>query len=88
MEHISFDISSIHIFSAIFVFLVSLKVVKWWKDPMRKIPGPPGLPLLGNTIEMITDDNVHEMRLKLARKYGKIYKNRFIFGKWRKMRSK
>ena len=48
---------------------------------MRSIPGPPGLPFLGNTIELVKSDDLHALRLELARKYGKIYKTRIIFGK-------
>ena len=77
------DISSIDIFVVVFILWLSLKAVKWWKDPMRKIPGPPGLPFLGNTIELVKSDDLHALRLQWSRKYGKIYKTRLIFGKLR-----
>ena len=83
MELSSIDVSSIDICIAVFIIWLSLKVVKWWKDPLRKIPGPPGLPLLGNTIELVKSDDLHALRLKWSRKYGKIYKTRLIFGKLR-----
>ncbi|XP_067942929.1 cytochrome P450 2M1-like [Watersipora subatra] len=54
-------------------------LVKWLKDPIRKIPGPPGLPLLGNVLSMELL-NLHNQFYEMARKYGAVMKVK-IFSK-------
>ena len=58
--------------------LVSLLLRRRWKHSSgdRVLPSPPGLPLLGNLLDLARKDlPVHFM--KLARRHGPIYRLRF-----------
>ena len=52
----------------------------WWFDPLRAIPGPPGLPLLGNTLDLTRAADVHSLTRKWQKKYGDIFKYYVLFG--------
>ena len=43
------------------------------QDPIRKIPGPPGVPLLGNVLS-INLPNLHNQFYEIAKKYGPVTK--------------
>ena len=43
------------------------------QDPLRKIPGPRGLPLLGNVLE-INPESMHNKLYDIARQYGPVSK--------------
>eukprot|EP00794_Sanderia_malayensis_P010813 gene10813-11967_t len=60
------------------VFFIS-RIVQWWLNPLRKLPGPTGLPILGNTLDFSQSNDVHQMLLERAKKYGPIYKTYSLF---------
>eukprot|EP00794_Sanderia_malayensis_P010811 gene10811-11965_t len=60
------------------VFFIS-RVVQWWLNPLRKLPGPTGLPILGNTLDYSQSNDVHQMLLERAKKYGPIFKDYIVF---------
>ena len=62
--------------------LVVVCLVKTWIDPYRSIPGPRGLPILGNTLDFAGTADQHALLLKWAKKYGNIFKYYVIFGKF------
>ena len=68
-----------------FVFFCTLLVVaclvKTWMDPYKSIPGPRGLPILGNTLDFAGTADQHSLLLQWAKKYGNIFKYYVIFGK-------
>ena len=43
------------------------------QDPIRKIPGPPGLPILGNVLSL-NPSFLHIQLFEMARKYGAVMK--------------
>ena len=62
------------------IFVVS-RIVKWLKDPLRKIPGPRGFPVIGNTLDYSLSKDLHQVFLERSKKYGKIYKDYSLFCK-------
>ena len=62
--------------------LVVIYLVTTWMDPYRSIPGPRGLPILGNTLDFAGTADQHALLLKWAKKYGNIFKYYVIFGKF------
>ncbi|XP_067942312.1 cytochrome P450 2B5-like [Watersipora subatra] len=57
--------------------LITYFLTRWLKDPIRKIPGPPGLPILGNILHLDTE-NLHNQFFRLARQYGAVMKIRIF----------
>ena len=62
------------------IFVVS-RIIKWLTDPLKKIPGPRGYPIFGNTFDYSHSKDFHQVLLNRAKIYGKIYKDYSIFGK-------
>ena len=62
------------------IFIIS-RIVKWLKDPLRKIPGPQGYPIIGNTLDYSLSNDLHQVLLERAKKYGQIYKDYSVFSK-------
>lgn len=62
--------------------LVVICLVTTWRDPYRSIPGPRGVPILGNTLDFAGTADQHALLLKWAKKYGNIFKYYVIFGKF------
>ncbi|XP_067943680.1 cytochrome P450 2C23-like isoform X2 [Watersipora subatra] len=55
------------------VLLMSYLLIKSLKNPLRKIPGPSGYPLLGNILSL-NPKNIHNQFYEMARKYGDVMK--------------
>ncbi|XP_067942904.1 cytochrome P450 2B1-like [Watersipora subatra] len=55
------------------LLLIFYLVTKSLKNPLRKIPGPPGLPLLGHILSL-NPTKIHNQFYEMARKYGAIMK--------------
>ncbi|KAL2867474.1 cytochrome P450 [Aspergillus lucknowensis] len=53
---------------------------KWATDTAPKVPSPPGLPLIGNTLQLPSQP--HRQFLKWARQYGEIYRVRLGLMDW------
>ena len=62
------------------IFLIS-RFIKWLTNPLRKIPGPKGYPIIGNTFDYSLSNDFHKVLLDRAKQYGKIYKDYSVFGK-------
>ncbi|KAF6034560.1 hypothetical protein EB796_007137 [Bugula neritina] len=58
---------------AIALALLGYLFLKWLKDPLRKIPGPRGLPFIGNTLS-VDPTKLHMILYDWAEKYGDIMK--------------
>ncbi|KAF6034558.1 hypothetical protein EB796_007135 [Bugula neritina] len=58
---------------AIALALLAYLFIKWLKDPLRKIPGPRGLPFIGNTLS-VDPTKLHMILYDWAEKYGDIMK--------------
>ena len=68
---------------AVTIALILVRIlVRWWRNPLRKIPGPPGWPIIGNTLDFSVNSDVHAMLVKRAKLYGPIYKDSTLFGKY------
>ncbi|XP_055594219.1 cytochrome P450 4c3-like [Uranotaenia lowii] len=64
-----------------------VKVVQWRRQlqlPFKKVPGPPGLPLLGNTLDIVSKESADIFRLliELEKDYGKLFKVDIMTGIW------
>lgn len=64
-----------------FVFGLIWYISTVLNDPLRVIPGPPGWPILGNTLEFGVSVDQHSLLLKWAKQYGGIFKYYLVFGK-------
>ena len=62
------------------IFVVS-RIVKWLKDPLRKIPGPRGFPVIGNTLDYSLSKDLLQVLLERSKKYGKVYKDYSVLSK-------
>ena len=69
------------------IFVVS-RIIRWLADPLRKIPGPRGYPIIGNTFDYSLGKDFHQVLLERAKIYGKIYKDYSVFGKALMLRSR
>ncbi|XP_067943113.1 cytochrome P450 1A1-like [Watersipora subatra] len=66
------EFTSSHL-AVLVISVLSYVLYKRWKDPLRKIPGPKGLPLLGNTFS-IKPEQMHVQLYDIAKKYGAVTK--------------
>ena len=66
---------------SIFVLLIISRLIKWLKDPLRKIPGPRGYPIIGNTFDYSYRNDLLKVLLERYRKYGTVYKEWGYFGR-------
>ena len=69
-------------FAMAFVLGLFVYVLRSWTNPFREIPGPPGWPILGNTLEFTASTDQHSLLLKWAKQYGRVFKYYVIFGKF------
>ena len=67
--------------ATLIIIILVFCAVKWWLDPLREIPGPPGLPFLGNTLDIVLDTEVFETVIQRSRTYGPVWKESSLFGK-------
>jgi len=65
---------------SIFGIYVISRIIRWLADPLRKIPGPRGYPIIGNTFDYSLGKDFHQVLLERAKIYGKIYKDYSVFG--------
>ena len=61
------------LFAVIFIYVIS-KLISWYRNPLRKIPGPTGSLLFGNTGEIFAPNDGHRVVIEWGRKYGEIFK--------------
>ncbi|XP_067941878.1 cytochrome P450 1A1-like [Watersipora subatra] len=66
-------VTTFDLLAAVFILLATYLFVKWYRDPIRKIPGPPGLPILGNVLSL-NPSFLHIQLFEMARKYGAVMK--------------
>ena len=69
------------LYLSIFVIFIVTRIIKWLTDPLRKIPGPRGYPIIGNTLDYSLSNDLQKVLLERAKKYGKIYKDYTFFSK-------
>ncbi|XP_067943083.1 cytochrome P450 1A1-like [Watersipora subatra] len=67
------EVSATQVLLATSILLLTYFIVRWMKDPIRKIPGPPGLPILGNALSLYMP-NLHNQFYDMAREYGAVMK--------------
>ena len=68
-------LSTWEFYATICVIFIISRVAKWWKNPLRKIPGPRGYPVIGSTLDYSLNKDFHRVLLERGKKYGKIYKD-------------
>jgi len=68
---------------ATLVICILFGILKIWTDPFRKIPGPRGWPILGNTLEFTSSTDQHALLLKWSKQYGRVFKYYVLFGGYR-----
>ena len=57
------------------------KVLKWWQNPLRRIPGPRGSLIFGNMHELAPPNDAQQVFLKWREEYGEVFKTWDLFGK-------
>ena len=65
---------------AIGTLFVGYCIIKWLNNPFRKIPGPKGSFLLGNSKDLSKPNDGHKVLVEWGRTYGDIYKTWNIIG--------
>ncbi len=68
-----------YIFAVVFIWVV-YKLVSWMQNPLRKIPGPKGSMILGNTGEMAKPNDALRNLVKWKEQYGDVFKIWSIIG--------
>lgn len=68
------------IFIFIFLLICYLYTQERATDKARRVPSPPGLPLIGNTLQLSSQP--HRQFLKWAQQYGEIYRVRLGLMNW------
>lgn len=75
------DISSLQVFFAVIAIYVISKFISWYRNPLRKIPGPKGSLLFGNTADFSAPNDGHKVLVEWGRKYGEVFKTWTSVGK-------
>ena len=74
MAEILKDISALQVLLAVISIYVISKFIAWYRNPLRKIPGPKGSLLLGNTADFGAPNDGHKVLVEWGRKYGDVFK--------------
>eukprot|EP00112_Aurelia_sp_Birch-Aquarium-sp1_P000792 Seg1077.10 transcript_id=Seg1077.10/GoldUCD/mRNA.D3Y31 product="Cytochrome P450 4F12" protein_id=Seg1077.10/GoldUCD/D3Y31 len=77
------DISSLQVFFAVIAIYVISKFISWYRNPLRKIPGPKGSLLFGNTADFSAPNDGHKVLVEWGRKYGEVFKTWTSVGGYR-----
>ena len=76
------DISTLQVLFAVISIYVISKFIAWYRNPLRKIPGPKGSLLLGNTADFgPAPVDGHKLLVEWGRKYGNVFKAWGAIGK-------
>ena len=74
------EIATSHGLFAVITILVIYKCIIWYRNPLRKIPGPKGSLIFGNTTDLRSPNDGHQVLVEWGRKYGDIFKTWSVIG--------